>query len=318
MLWMTPRVDVRKTLPMILHMDELRKRVREQLKAAGIADERTETDVLLAAVLRVSRGEVQMRSLLGRAVSEADAQAVSKAASRRARHEPLQHVTGWAPFIDMELAVGPGAFVPRPETESLVTAAVELLGGAESTRAKLTGVDVGSGTGAVALGVARLHGGITMTAIERSSAAWPWLRSNVASYGEGAVATFFGDAARAFAALPSGSLDLVVSNPPYVPAANRPESREVWHHDPEAALYSGRDGLDFIRELAIWSARALRPEGVLVIEHEDSQGAEIREIFGSAGFRRAATARDLTGRDRITSAIRSASNEGDSGRPAIM
>ncbi|VXB40043.1 peptide chain release factor N(5)-glutamine methyltransferase [Pseudoclavibacter sp. 8L] len=303
---------------MILYMDELRKRVREQLKTAGIADERTEADVLLAAVLRVSRGEVQMRSLLGRAVSEADALAVGKAASRRARREPLQHVTGRAPFIDMELAVGPGAFVPRPETESLVMAAVEHLGGAESTPAKLTGVDVGSGTGAVALGVARLHGGITMTAIERSSAAWPWLRSNVESYGEGAVATFFGDAARAFAALPSASLDLVVSNPPYVPAANRPESREVWHHDPEAALYSGADGLDFIRRLATWSARALRPEGVLVIEHEDSQGAEIREIFANAGFSGAATARDLTGRDRITSAVRSASNGDAPGRPAIM
>lgn len=318
MLWMTLRVNVRKTLPMILHMDELRKRVREQLKTAGIADERTEADVLIAAVLRVPRGEVQMRSLLGREVPEGDALAVAKAASRRARREPLQHVTGLAPFLDMELAVGPGAFVPRPETESLVMAAVELLGHGAPTQATLTGVDVGSGTGAVALGVARVHGGITMTAIERSSAAWPWLRSNVAAFGEGRVSTFFGDASRAFAALPSGSLDLVVSNPPYVPSANRPESREVWHHDPEAALYSGQDGLDFTRELATWSARALRPEGVLVIEHEDSQGAEIREIFGNAGFSRAATVRDLTGRDRITSAILSGSNEDDSGRPTIM
>lgn len=314
---MTLRVNVRETLSMILHVDAQRKLVREQLKAAGIAESSVEADLLLAGVLGISRGEVQMRSLLGRELSEQEALEVSAAAARRARREPLQHVLGVAPFLDMELAVGPGVFIPRPETESLVTAAVSLLG-QDSNGTDLAGIDVGSGSGAVALGVARTHGRIRMTAIERSSAAWPWLRANVEAFGGGQVNAFFGDAARAFSAVPPGSLDLVVSNPPYVPAANRPESREVWRHDPEDALYSGADGLDFIRELATWSSASLARGGVLIVEHEDSQGAEIRQIFADAGFIDAATGQDLTGRDRITSAVLSASGRGGSGQPTIM
>ncbi len=316
---MTLRVNVRETLSMILHVDAQRKLVREQLKAAGIADSGVEADLLLAGVLGISRGEVQMRSLLGRELSDMEAREVGAATARRARREPLQHVLGVAPFLDMELAVGPGVFVPRPETESLVTAAVALLGqDPSSSVGQLTGIDVGSGSGAVALGVARAHGRIRMTAIERSSAAWPWLRANVEAFGDGHVDVFFGDAERAFSVVPPGSLDLVVSNPPYVPAANRPESREVWRHDPEEALYSGVDGLDFIRELATWSSAALARGGVLIVEHEDSQGAEIRQIFADAGFIDAATRQDLTGRDRLTSAVRSASGEGGCDQPTIM
>lgn len=303
---MTLRVNVRETLSMILHVQAQRKLVREQLKAAGIAADHVEADLLLAGVLGISRGEVQMRSLLGREMSEQEARDVASAASRRARREPLQHVLGVAPFLDMELAVGPGVFVPRPETESLVTTALALISGQEPGTT-LTGVDVGSGSGAVALGVARGHTSIRMTAIERSSAAWPWLRANVAAHGGGAVTPFFGDASRAFSGMTPGSLDLVVSNPPYVPAENRPESREVWRHDPEVALYSGADGLDFIRELSRWSSAAVRPGGVLVVEHEDTQGPEIRQIFTDAGFSEASTLQDLTGRDRITSAVLPAS-----------
>lgn len=303
---------------MILHLDALRKQVREQLKAAGFENEQAETDVLLSGVLGISRGEVQMRSLLGHVLSEEDGRRVGAAANRRARREPLQHVLGLAPFIDMELAVGPGVFVPRPETESLVTEAVSLVGRTRPLGERLAGIDVGSGSGAVALGVARTHGNIRMTAVERSSAAWPWLRANVASFGEGNVSPFFGDAGLAFAAVPDGSLDLVVSNPPYVPAANRPESREVWRHDPEEALYSGPDGLDFIRELAAWSAVALDAAGALIIEHEDTQGEAIQRIFTAAGFEQTRTLQDLTGRDRLTSGVLPASNRGESAPPAIM
>lgn len=314
---MTLRVNVRETLSMILHVEAQRNLVREQLKARGVASAHVEADLLLAGVLGISRGEVQMRSLLGREVTEQEALDVASATARRARREPLQHVLGVAPFLDMELAVGPGVFVPRPETESLVTAAVELIGSAVAGR-QLAGVDVGSGSGAVALGVARRHGHIRMTAIEASSAAWPWLRANVETYGDETVTPYFGQASRAFSGMAVGELDLVVSNPPYVPSENRPESREVWRHDPEVALYSGADGLDFIRELAIWASATLRPGGVLIVEHEDTQGTEIRQVFTDVGFADAATVKDLTGRDRITSAVLPASGRAGYGQPTIM
>lgn len=115
---MTLRVNVRETLSMILHVEAQRNLVREQLKARGVASAHVEADLLLAGVLGISRGEVQMRSLLGREVTEQEALDVASATARRARREPLQHVLGVAPFLDMELAVGPGVFVPRPETES--------------------------------------------------------------------------------------------------------------------------------------------------------------------------------------------------------
>ncbi|WP_424467141.1 peptide chain release factor N(5)-glutamine methyltransferase [Pseudoclavibacter helvolus] len=302
---------------MILHVEAQRKLVREQLKVAGIAAADVEADLLLAGVLGISRGEVQLRSLLGRSMSPQEAGDAADAAKLRARRVPLQHVLGVAPFFDMELAVGPGVFVPRPETESLVTAAVALLAVATPDR-RLKGIDVGSGSGAVALGVAREHGGIDITAVEASSAAWPWLRANIDRYGDGAVAPFFGHAERVFRATAPDSLDLVVSNPPYVPAAKRPESREVWRHDPELALYSGADGLDLIRQLATWSAGSLRPGGAVVIEHEDTQGGEIRRVFAAAGFIKAATDQDLTGRDRITSAMLPVPGGGATTQPTIM
>jgi release factor glutamine methyltransferase len=219
---------------------------------------------------------------------------------------PLQHLTGRAPFRHLELAVGPGVFVPRPETEQLTGWVLERLAGV----AEPLVVDLGAGSGAIALSVAHEHPAARVVAVERDPGAIEWTRANAAARaaaGDRPVEVRAGDMTdpQLLREL-DGAVDVVVSNPPYVPDGAR-VPREVADHDPPLALWGGPDGLDVVRGLLRTAARLLRPGGWLGIEHADQQGSALPALVRSHGaFTAVEDHPDLAGRPRFTTAQRTA------------
>jgi release factor glutamine methyltransferase len=272
-----------------------------RLAEAGVESPRVDAELLLAAVLDVSRA-----TLLTRDDVPDDAAARFEAlVGQRADRVPLQHLTGRAPFRYLELAVGPGVFVPRPETEQLAGWAIETLTGLTAPAV----VDLGSGSGALALSIAHEVPHAHVTAVERDPGAIEWTRHNAAARsaaGDRPVEVLAGDMTDPCLLTGlDGTVDLVVSNPPYVPDGAR-VPREVADHDPPLALWGGPDGLDVVRGLLVTAARLLRPGGWLGIEHADAQGTALPALVRAAGrWTEVADHPDLAGRPRFTTARRS-------------
>nr|WP_242492305.1 peptide chain release factor N(5)-glutamine methyltransferase [Agromyces binzhouensis] len=271
------------------------------LQAAGIADAEVDADLLIGHVLGLSRGGVHARLVIGDVLSTTDAAALDVLVARRVRREPLQHLTGRAAFRSLELAVGPGVFVPRPETELLAQLAIDALRAAAEPEP--IGVDLGSGSGAIALSMATEVPHARVHAVENSPEAFPWTRRNVDEVAAPNLELVFGDLAEALPGL-EGRVAVVASNPPYIPDDAIPRDPEVRLHDPEHALYGGPDGLDVVRVLSRRALVLLHPGGALMIEHGETQSAEIAEILKADGWHAVAHHRDLTGRDRVTTARR--------------
>lgn len=271
----------------------------QRLADAGVPDPLVDTELLVAHVLHKRRGEVQAAIIRGDGMDEADAAAFDALVSRRAQREPLQHLTGTAPFRHLELAVGPGVFVPRPETEIVVQYAIDALQNAPEPAP--IGIDLGTGSGAIALAMATEVPHARIFAAEVSADAHAWAARNAA--GVGNLTLVHADLADAFTEL-EGTATVVISNPPYVPDAAVPRDPEVRLFDPALALYGGEDGLDVVRVLSTRARQLLMPGGLLVIEHGELQGEAIRDILTTDGWRAAATHRDLTQRDRATTAVR--------------
>lgn len=282
-------------------LDALRREAIDALSAAGVPVPEVDADLLIGHVLGLSRGGVQARALTRTAVDEADARAIRAAIARRAAREPLQHITGLAPFRSLELAVGPGVFTPRPETECVVQFAIDALALVPSPEP--LAVDLGSGSGAIALAMATEVPHARVVAVEKSPDALPWTARNIERHGAGRVRLVEGDLADALPEL-DGLVDVVASNPPYIPLDAVPRDPEVRLFDPAVALYSGDDGLDAVRALSRTARRLLRPGGALVIEHGELQAAAIAAILRADGFSAVACHRDLLGRDRATTARR--------------
>lgn len=282
-------------------LDALRREAIDALAAAGVPGPEVDADLLIGHVLGLSRGAVQARAVVRAEVSADDEAAVRAAIARRATREPVQHITGLAPFRSLELAVGPGVFVPRPETEFVVQFAIDALALVPS--AEPLAVDLGSGSGAIALAMATEVPHARVVAVERSADALPWTARNIERLGAGRVRLVEGDLADALPEL-DGRVDVVASNPPYIPLAAVPRDPEVRLYDPPAALYSGEDGLDAVRALSRTARRLLREGGTLVIEHGELQAAAIAAILRADGFTAIACHRDLLGRDRATTARR--------------
>ena len=270
------------------------------LAAAAVPSAGVDAELLLAWATSTSRGAVQARAMTGGLIQSVHVDAFRTAVARRARREPLQHITGEAHFRHLTLAVGPGVFVPRPETESVAQFAIDALRAVPLPAP--VAVDLGTGSGAIAIALATEVPHAVVHAVERSPEALPWTRRNIAANGH-RVALVEGDLAEAFPEL-DGTVSVVVSNPPYVPDDAVPRDREVRDHDPALALYGGPDGLDAVRALAVTAERLLVPGGVVVIEHGELQGADARAILLRHGFRSPETHPDLTGRDRTTTATR--------------
>lgn len=271
----------------------------QRLADAGVPDPLVDVELLVGHVRGQRRGEVQAAVIRGDRLEDDDAAALDALVARRAGREPLQHLTGTAPFRHLELAVGPGVFVPRPETETVAQYAIDAL--LASGEPSPIGIDLGTGSGAIALAMATEVPHARIYAAEISPEAHAWARRNVE--GVENLTLVLSDLADAFAEL-DGTATVVISNPPYVPDQAIPRDPEVRLFDPSLALYGGEDGLDVVRVLSGRALRLLRAGGTLVIEHGELQGAPIRELLTADGWRAAATHRDLTLRDRATTAVR--------------
>jgi len=282
-------------------LGEVLERVSDTLAAAGILDARIDAEWLVGHVLDLGRGAVQAAEITGAALSAAQLAALAPLVQRRAAREPLQHITGTAAFRQLLLHVGPGVFVPRPETEGVVQFAIDALR-AEASPAPI-GVDLGTGSGAIALAMATEVPNARIFAAENSPEAFTWTRRNFDAVAAPNATLVFADLADAFAEL-AGTVDVVISNPPYVPDDAVPRDPEVRDYDPAVALYGGPDGLGVVRVLSRVALRLLRPGGVLIIEHGELQGRAIRELLVADGWRASATHPDLTLRDRATTALR--------------
>lgn len=272
----------------------------DALAAAGLPDPRVDAELLLAHVLGVGRGELQAAALRGEVIEPATGEEFAHCVTRRAAREPLQHITGTAPFRHLELRVGPGVFVPRPETETLVQIAIDALR-ASASPAPIA-IDLGTGSGAIALAMATEVPHARVYAAENAVDAFVWAKENFAHVGAHNATLAFIDLARAFPDL-DGTASVVVSNPPYVPEAAIPRDPEVRWFDPPSALYGGVDGLDVVREVSASALRLAHPGGMVAIEHGENQGAAIRELLAADGWRAPATHMDLTRRDRVTTAL---------------
>ncbi len=266
----------------------------EQLAAAGVASPRHDAEALAAHVLGVARGRL---ALVEPAAFESARPAYAAAVARRVAREPLQHVVGSAPFRRLELAVGPGVLIPRPETELLVDAILDWLRSAALSTPRV--VDLGTGTGALALSIAD-ETRATVWAVEREPAALAWAARNVETTGL-AVELVAGDMADALPEL-DGTVDVVVSNPPYLSPDLLPALEpEVRDHDPAAALFAGDDALAAIRTVESSARRLLRSGGLVVVEHGDDQGESAPACF--AGWNDVSDHFDLARRPRYLTAV---------------
>ena len=270
---------------------ELRAEVRAAahvLAEAGVPSPFHDAEELAAHSLGVDRRDLWRQERVG--------SDFASYVRRRVAREPLQHITGRAYFRHLTVAVGPGVFVPRPETEVVVEAAMAALAGVESPVV----VDLGTGSGAIALAIAGEVPGARVHAVEADPAAHAWAARNATGSG---VDLRLGDMADAFPDL-DASVDVVVSNPPYIPVGAVVRDPEVATHDPALALWSGEDGLDAVRVVERVAARLLRAGGTVVVEHADLQGESAPSVFTGAGWADVRDHPDLAGRDRYLTARR--------------
>ncbi|MCP2031805.1 release factor glutamine methyltransferase [Okibacterium sp. HSC-33S16] len=280
---------------------EVRNLTIAALEKAGVPSADVDAELLIGHVLQLGRGELQAVIVMGREIPGEQVAKIVELTERRATREPLQHILGVAPFRTLELAVGPGVFVPRPETEHVAQFAIDALGAVPDPEP--IGIDLGTGSGAIALAMAIEVPHARIFAVENSVDAFIWAHENFARIGAPNATLVFTDLAEALAEL-DGQASVVISNPPYVPDAAIPRDPEVRLYDPPAALYGGEDGLDVVRQLSKTAARLLRSGGTLILEHGELQGEAIRNILTADGWQAAATFRDLTLRDRTTTALR--------------
>lgn len=248
-----------------------------RLAAVGVPSPSADAAQLVAHALDTTRG----RMFLQDPVTDEQKVRIEQLLTRRLSRVPLQHLLGTAAFRRIEVAVGPGVFIPRPETELVAEAAMRVL--AEQPAGQRIGVDLCAGSGAIAISLGTEVPGSRVQAVELSDEAVEWTRRNVATYESLLVergsrvevvhhdAATVADPGAPLARL-AGQVAVVVSNPPYIPAQMIPREPEVRDHEPRLALYGGDDGLDVVRGVLHTAAILLRPGGLVVIEHADVQG----------------------------------------------
>lgn len=248
-----------------------------RLVAVGVPSPNVDAAEIVAFAL----GTTRSRLFLQDPISDEQKVRVEQLLTRRLSRVPLQHLLGTTGFRRIEVAVGPGVFIPRPETELVTEAGVREL--AERPAGERIAVDLCSGSGAVAICLGTEVSGSRVHAVELSDEAIEWTRRNVAAHDDQLVAcgsrvdvlhhdaTEVADAGHPLARL-AGTVAVVVTNPPYVPDQMIPREPEVRDHEPRMALYGGEDGLDVVRGVLRTAAILLRPGGLVVVEHADVQG----------------------------------------------
>lgn len=271
------------------------------LAGAGVPTPAVDAELLAAHLLGESRGRVKALAFTDAPVPPGYGELVAERAARI----PLQHLTGTASFRYLELQVGPGVFVPRPETETVAQLAIDAAQRAAAAgAAPVKAVDLGTGSGAIAAALATEVPEAEVHAVELSPLALAWARRNLDPLG---VHLLHGDLRTALADA-NGTFDVVVSNPPYVPEDAVPNEPEAAVHDPSMALYGGgKDGLELPLAAAGTAARLLHAAGYFVMEHAEVQAERIAALLAAEPcWQDVATHTDLNGRPRATSAVRTA------------
>ena len=276
---------------------------KEQLSAAGFAE--VEAEHLLAHTLGLTRMDLHNPLTVENALAAIGDMSVVeetfwKLLDRRCANEPLQYLTGIAYFRHLEIKVGPGVLVPRPESELLVESVLTHIDrmNKEKMMSAVSVVDLGAGSGALALAVATEAHNTHVIAVEQSAAAVYWLKENV-SFIDEKVRIVESDVA---IALEGVKCDVVIANPPYIPDGQELPA-DVREHEPAIALFGGADGMRAPRLFIAAAARLLKPGGFLALEHHENQGIEIAAVLG-VDFEDIALHHDLTGRPRFTTAVR--------------
>ncbi len=292
-----------------------------RLDKAGVPSPRFDAETLLSHVIGVPRTRLFLHDHLERP----QASAFERLVVRRMSREPLQHIVGTAGFRTLTLAVGKGVFIPRPETEVVVEAALrELRQLPVDMHGRRIVIDMCAGSGAIALSVGLEEPGTDVIAVELSADAVPWLQKNVLTHADelaavgSRVSVVHADVStigRGLFDQLAGLVALVVSNPPYIPERMVPRDPEVSVFDPSIALYGGSDGLTVVREVVAASARMLPDGGVLLVEHADVQGPEahngVPRLLVDAGWGDVIDLPDLAGKPRFTRATRVAATSPD-------
>jgi release factor glutamine methyltransferase len=283
---------------MELTFKEFLRSGKEQLSAAGFAE--VEAENLLAHTLGISRMDLHNPVAVESALTAIGDTAIVeetfwKLLDRRCAHEPLQYLTGVAYFRHLELKVGPGVLVPRPESELLVEAVLNFI---EKREGAISVVDLGAGSGALALAIATEAPQTHVIAVEKSPAAIQWLKENV-SFIDEKVRILESDVATALVGV---KCDVVIANPPYIPNAQE-LPRDVKDHEPADALFGGDDGMKSPRLFIEAASRLLKSGGFLAIEHHEEQGLEMAAVLHD-DFSDILLHKDLTGRPRFTTAVR--------------
>ncbi|WP_205164171.1 peptide chain release factor N(5)-glutamine methyltransferase [Arthrobacter roseus] len=267
------------------------------LSAAAVPSPRVDAETLAAHVLGTERGRI--RALLAMNDNETLLPPrFGELVAQRVDRVPLQHLTGVAHFRYLNLLVGPGVFVPRPETETVAQLAID----AAREAGDATVVDLGTGSGAIAASVAHEVPGATVVAVELDELAHAWAQRNLAGL---SVELIHGDLRDALGER-NATFDVVVSNPPYIPSTAVPQDPEVANHDPRMALYGGgEDGMELPRATMATAARLLRSGGYFVMEHAEVQAHDmVAELESTSLWEDIRSHSDLNDRARATSAVR--------------
>lgn len=282
----------------------------QRLSRAGVPSPDVDSIALVAQLLSLTPSEVRTAAARGDELpASADLERFASRVNRRSDREPLQHITGVAHFRGIDLEVGPGVFVPRPETELVAQAAIDAARAVTPGKDGIVRVtDLCAGSGAIGLSVATEVDNTYVNLLEASDEASVYLRINARRQPidvHSRVRTMMGDARRCLHQFDMCA-DVIVTNPPYIPAHAVPRDPEVAEYDPPQALYGlGDDGLKLPRAIVNEAARLLRVGGVLIMEHADTQGAALREyVASSQWWDEVETRQDLTGRDRMVVARR--------------
>lgn len=275
-------------------------RAKDRLTAAGIETSQGDAEIIVAHTLGLRRPDVQGEAGEQLVLSPAQQATVAEFVERRLRREPLQHLTGTSLFRDLQLAVGPGVFVPRRETEFVTQLAIDAL--RSSTSAEPLAVDLGTGAGAIALSMATEVPHSRVYGVELFPEAFEWTRRNFETIAPSNATALLGDMTDALPQL-DGLVDVVAGNPPFQPDGVESVTPEVRLFDPPGALFGGgSDGLDLVRALSTTALRLLRPGGTLAFEHGVSQAPRIAQLLTDDGWVDVTSHRDPRGRERVTTA----------------
>ena len=270
-----------------------------KLREAGVTSATVDAELLACFCLGISRSELQLLVATNQEFPDEHMNQFQAVLARRVSREPLQHITGTAPFRHLELKVGPGVFTPRPETEQVVGYAMEKISKLHNPLI----VDLCSGSGAIAISLNSEVPGSNVFAVELSKDAFGYLLQNAASYGLTRDNLRNEDLQTSLSEL-DGLVDLVISNPPYIPNDAVPVDLEVQLHEPSESLYGGVDGLDVVRKISVRALKLLKPGGLLVLEHADSQSSAIGKLLLAEGWLEIEARADLAGKERMISAVK--------------